>query len=432
MALKQPPAINISPASHNLANRSDALKLGLMVPEFPGQTHVALWRVGQAMREMGVKVQWLSTRRNSSEAECHDFLTEEAAQAHYVYPPSIAAALQAMLRSLSGVLRSIRYVATLPESDLKGKLRCLLMLPCAADLKIYCQRQGIGHIFAHSCADMAHTVAMCRLLGGPTYSLRLGGDLKVYGRDHRAKMRDAAFIAAAAQATGQQVIDEVGIAAERVYGIWFGVDTQRFLPAQNRVYEPDQLRILTVARLNRTKGHCHALAAVKQLLDQGIDVHYTLIGSGPFEPDLRQMAADLDLSERVTFTGAQGEFKVIQALQSHDVFVLPSVGLGEASPVAVLEAMSCGLPAVCSIIGGTPDIVTDGVDGFLFQQKDEQRLTEQLLLLARDVQLRKQLSQAARDRAVEAFDCRSSARCILEAIKTHTAIDFTAQATLDV
>jgi colanic acid/amylovoran biosynthesis glycosyltransferase len=399
-----------------------SMKLGLMIPDFPGQTHVAMWRVGQAMRELGVDVQFLSTHRAAAEARCHDFLIEEATRTHYIYPPNPVAVLVAMMGSPFGVWRSLQYIARLRESNLSNKVRCLLFLLCAADLKSYCQRHDIQHVFIHSCADAAHIGAMNFLLGGATYSLRLGGDLQVYGRDHDSKMSHAAFIAAAAEPTRQQVLDQVGIPAQQVYSVWLGVDTQRFVPPPNREFEVGKLRLITVARLNFVKGHSYAIEAIRSLLDKGLDIHYTLVGSGPYEAKLRQLINQLGLSDCVSLVGAQGESNVIKALQGSDVFVLPSINKGEASPVAALEAMSCGLPAVCSIIGGTPDIVTDGVNGFLVEQKDAKALAERLYQLAQDIDLRKRMSQSARERAVESFDCRISAQRILDAIKTHAGI----------
>lgn len=396
------------------------MKMGLMIPDFPGQTHVAMWRVGQAMRELGIEVQFISTQKAQAQAQCHDFLIKEAAQTHYVYPPNPMAVILTLIRSPGGVWRCLQYIAGLKESGLKDKLRCFLFVLCAADLAYYCQNQKIQHIFIHSCANAAHIGAMNFLLSGVTYSLRLGGDLEVYGSDHSSKMGQAAFVAAAAEPTRQQVLDEVGLPPEQVYSVWLGVDTQRFVPPSERELTSGKIRLVTVARLNPAKGHYYAIAAVKQLRDRGIDVHYTLIGSGPSEAEIQQQIDDLNLSDCVHLIGAQGESKVIETLQASDVFVLPSINKGEASPVAALEAMSCGLPAVCTIIGGTPDIVTDGVDGYLVPQKDANALAENIAKLAQDIDLRPKMSQAARDRAVKSFDCRISGQRVLDAIHTHT------------
>ena len=116
-------------------------------------------------------------------------------------------------------------------------------------------------------------------------------------------------------------------------------------------------------------------------------------------------------------TGTMSEAAVLELLQQADAFVLPSVGLGEAAPVSVMEAMACGLPVICSIIGGTPDMIRTGVDGLLIKQADEAALAEAMVLLAENVEERRRLGQAARERAVQFFDSRATARRLLEAIQ---------------
>jgi glycosyltransferase involved in cell wall biosynthesis len=108
---------------------------------------------------------------------------------------------------------------------------------------------------------------------------------------------------------------------------------------------------------------------------------------------------------------------VLKRLKESDVFVLPSFGLGEAAPVSVMEAMACGLPVVCSIIGGTPDMITNGKDGILVEQKDVDGLYSAFKMLLEDVEKRRKLGKEARLRALEAFDYRINAGKLLERIK---------------
>ncbi|CAN0592601.1 unnamed protein product, partial [Laminaria digitata] len=191
-------------------------------------------------------------------------------------------------------LRCLAYVFGLGESGLKAKLKTLAMLPAAAALKRTARQAGLEHLFVHSCADAAHLVAMVRLLGGPGYSLRLGGDLDVYGTDHAAKMRGATVVVPAARVNRDEIVERVGFPAERLVVSPLGVDTSRFVPA-SRSEQPDRpLRIVSVARLNPTKGHLDTLAALRQTLDAGVDATLTLAGAGPDEQTLRDEIARLN------------------------------------------------------------------------------------------------------------------------------------------
>src|SRR5690606_25789753 len=135
---------------------------------------------------------------------------------------------------------------------------------------------------------------------------------------------------------------------------------------------------------------------------------------------IRSEVQRMSLGEAVSFSGTLGEEDVLKLRQS-DVLVLASTGLGEASPVAVMEAMSTGMPVICSRIGGTPEMITDGVDGFLVDRGDEQGLASKLTMLAESAELRARIGAAARRRAVEQFDIRRTTLRLLDAIERHTA-----------
>src|SRR5262249_48982211 len=147
------------------------------------------------------------------------------------------------------------------------------------------------------------------------------------------------------------------------------------------------------------------------------DVRYTIAGEGPYRAEIEAEIQRLGLGAQVRLTGTMGESAVLELLQEADAFVLPSVGLGEAAPGSVMEAMACGLPVICSIIGGTPDMIRNGVDGLLIKQADEAGLADAMVLLAENVEERRRLGQAARERAVRSFDSRVTARRLLETIQ---------------
>ncbi len=168
------------------------------------------------------------------------------------------------------------------------------------------------------------------------------------------------------------------------------------------------------------KGHIYAMEALKILLDNGVKAHYVIVGDGPYERDIRVDIDRLDLTQHVTLTGTLGEEEVCRHLRESDVFVLPSIGPGEASPVSVMEAMAVGLPVVVSRIGGTPDMINDGVDGYLTEQKKPNEIARRLVELASSPEKRRSMGKLARKRALEQFDVRTTSEKLLNAIEKHS------------
>lgn len=396
------------------------MRLGYFIPEFPGQTHVFFWREAAALRELGAEVRLFSTRRPPPAACRHAFAAEGRRTTHYVYPPGNARALAALLARPAAARAALRYLAGLHESDWRGKLRGAGLLLCAADLVTACRRRPIDHLHVHSCADSAHVAALFHRLTGVPYSLTLHGDVPVYGRDQRSKMSAAAFVSVVTHDLQRQVVSQVGLPAERVPVIRMGVDTDAFREPEGRAGVAGRLHAATVARLAECKGHRFALRAVRELADEGLEVTYTLAGDGPDRGQVEGEIARLGLAGRVRLTGTLAEDEVRRLMQSADVFLLPSVGLGEAAPVAVMEAMACGTPPVCSIIGGTPELVSNGVDGFLTQQGNVAELKTALRALATNLELRRRLSRAARLKALRDFSHRRGGAALLDQVRRAT------------
>jgi colanic acid/amylovoran biosynthesis glycosyltransferase len=385
----------------------------VLVPEFPTQTHIFFWREALAMRRLGADVLFISTRRPI--ASCpHEFAAEAIPQTHYLSPPSPLSIVRHPIRLMKG----LGYVSRLQSSGWKDRLRVAAMSLPAVDLFDYCKHRSIDHIHVHSCANAAHVVAMLHHMGGPTFSLHLHGDLPVYGSEHQAKMRDALFIGAAARLHQQQVIDQIGISPSKTFAMPMGVDVDRLTPAARNdgSAHARELRVVSISRLHPCKGHVYALRAIRRAIDQGAKIHYTIAGGGDAEPQIHDEIAKLRLSDSVQVVGAVDEAQVIELLRNADAFLLTSIGLGEASPVAVMEAMACGVPPICSIIGGTPDMIEHGVDGLLVAQQDEAGVSEALLQLANNPMKRDKMAAAARDRAVRQFSVDITARKLLDTI----------------
>jgi colanic acid/amylovoran biosynthesis glycosyltransferase len=346
------------------------------------------------------------------------------AETRYLFPPplpSLARGIGSGGRSLS---RALSYLQSLKTSGLKTRIRHLFLLAAAFDLVQWAKLESIDHIHGHSCADAAHVLALARCAGGPPYSVTLHGDLEVYGTDHVQKLKAAAFVCAVGTHLRHQLVERAGVPGDRVIVTCMGVETAELATlGGDRCYTAGSLHLVTVARLHPAKGHLHALKAIRRGLEAGADLRYTIAGDGPNRDTLRRQLDELGLRDRVTLAGTLSEGGVFALLSKADAFVLPSIGLGEAWPVSVMEAMAAGLPVIASAIGATPEMITSGQDGILIPQRDEDALLENIMRLATDVDLRRSISKAARQRARQRFDVAGTARTLYDAIRASLAHD---------
>jgi len=388
-------------------------RFGFLIPEFPQQTHIAWWRVSEGIRLAGVDVQLLSTRR-STEPCPHPQLCRAAESTIYLWPPSAEDffVIPTVTHRLPAMLR---YIGLLKAYRGKRRLKTLALAFAALRLLHISRLRQLDHVFIHSCADAAHVGALCRALGGPNYSLRLGGDLEVYGSDHEAKMARATLVVAAAQSYEPRLINEVGVAPKRVMWSWVGTDTDHFRPQPNRIGD-EPLRIITVARLHPAKGYEFMVRALALLRNRGLDFSYRIVGAGPFEPQIRQLVRERGLKRHVSLLGSRSTDEIAELLRESDLFVLPTCGIGEGTPAAVCEAMSAGLPIVATRVGGLADMITEGVHGRLVPPSDAQGLADAVACIAQDRALGLRMGAAARAKALEQYDYRAVAKKILEKI----------------
>lgn len=395
------------------------LVLGYFAPEFPSQTHTWKWREIKTLRKLGVNVNLISTRPPTNGSCQHEFAPEAIRQTHYIFPPRLRSLL---IKAPSRISGAIRYARATHERSFRSFARISALAASACELVAHCQEQGVNHLHVHSCADAAHVAAIAHIWGGPRYSLTLHGDLSVYGADHFLKMKNASFVTTA----GPHLIPQVtalGIPPEIVVSNVMGVETDNFTPPDEERRGGGPLKVLSISRLDMTKGHVFALEAIKRLIESGEEISYDIAGEGPHRSAIEADIKRLGLGQTVRLLGGVSETEVAKLMQRSDVFLLTSFGFGEAAPVAVMEAMSTGLPVVCSLIGSTSELIDNGRSGFLVEQQDTAAIATHLRELGHSPQLRESIGSAARERAIQQFDCRRTAEKLLTLIlKTNSAI----------
>ena len=166
--------------------------------------------------------------------------------------------------------------------------------------------------------------------------------------------------------------------------------------------------LLTVARLVRRKGIDQVLLALPPVLESFPSLTYWVVGDGPERERLKELAADLGLSERVLFWGDLSDAELAAAYQLADLFVMTprsdeEKGDVEGLGLTYIEASLAGLPCIGSHSGGVPEAVQDGVSGLLVQEEDPVELSQVLMRLLGDSSLRKRLGEKGKARAEAMF-----------------------------
>ena len=174
----------------------------------------------------------------------------------------------------------------------------------------------------------------------------------------RIAFRRAALVTPVSAAL-QRAIEDYGVRA-RFRVVPNTVDTRLFHPAGEPTNEAPT-RLINVALHVEVKALDVLLRAFAHVAAKRSELTLTMIGGGPLTPDLKRLAAELGIDSRVYFAGRAEPSEIAEALRQADVFVLSS--LSDNMPLAVLEALSCGVPVAATAVGGVPEAVGD--DGVL-------------------------------------------------------------------
>jgi glycosyltransferase involved in cell wall biosynthesis len=156
-------------------------------------------------------------------------------------------------------------------------------------------------------------------------------------------------------------------------------------------------RVLFVGRLHPVKEVQYLLGAMKMVHQELPEAKLILVGDGEEREHLENLTDSLGIRECVEFAGRVPHERVKDYMNQAEVFVLSS--LSEGFPVTILEAMACGLPIVATRVGGIPDIIEDGTNGYLVDTMNQEQLAEALLKLLQDEKLRRDISGNNREKA---------------------------------
>lgn len=205
-----------------------------------------------------------------------------------------------------------------------------------------------------------------------------------------------------------------GVDRDRVTVVPSGVDCERFRPSgldeRTRArttfgISVSEIAIAAVGALEPRKGHRYLIEAIAPLAQSGLAVKSFIAGHGSIRVDLEKEIAQLGCAPRVAMLGRIDDPR--ELLWASDIFAMPS--LNEGLGVAALEAMSCGIPAILSAVGGLREVVEHDVSGILVEPTRPDQIAAAISRLADSAELRAKMGAAARARVETNYSMASMA-----------------------
>ncbi|MEY2410548.1 MAG: colanic acid/amylovoran biosynthesis glycosyltransferase [Verrucomicrobiota bacterium] len=267
-------------------------------------------------------------------------------------------------------------------------------------------------IHAHFGQEGLRALALRELgvLRGPLLTTFHGSDMSSYLRKHGQHVYDDLFqkgdLFLPISARWQAALVRMGCDAGRIIIHHMGIDVGRFQFRPRRLNAGERPRLLSIARLVEKKGIEFAIRATAKL--SHLDFQYDIVGDGPLRRSLEQLIDSLGVAERVRMVGWKEQSEVLKLLDQAHVLIAPSVtgrdGDQEGIPVAMMEAMAMGLPVLSTQHSGIPELVEDGVSGFLVPERDVPALAHRLETLLKYPERWPVMGEAGRRRVEAGFN----------------------------
>lgn len=405
------------------------MRLGIVVTEFPKTTETFILRdVMQFVRE-GHEIRLYHMSRFRKHDKVHDFARPTLGWARtfgFLFDRRVLGAVgRALLRKPLTVTRIKwdlltgfwRHPVTLAKS-LALIPKCLAV---AEDLVAW----GADHVHGEFAS---HPATCCWIVGrmtGLPYSVSCRAhDIFITQDMLDRKLGEAAFIRTITNYNVGFLRDRVPAIADRpMHVIHSSLD-----PDQVPALEPTPdgpFQVLYVGSLEVRKGVEFLLHALCEAGDGLGDWRCRIVGGGPSEGSLRELARTLGLADRVEFLGPQPHEEVSRRYAQAHVVVTPSIigpgGRTEGIPNVVIETLAHQRPVITTRVSGIPELVEDGVTGFLVEPEDSAAIAERLLKVRAEPAAAHAMACRGRRRVEEEFNVVINARRQLDLFAAHTA-----------
>jgi N-acetyl-alpha-D-glucosaminyl L-malate synthase BshA len=270
------------------------------------------------------------------------------------------------------------------------------------------EQQGLDLLHVHYSIPHSTAAYLAREMSGVPYVVTLhGSDVTILGSDssylpvNTHTIEEADAVTAVSKFMADEAHQRLGIQKE-ITVIPNFVDERTFAP---NLYEEERVkaeRDIVVSHISnfRSVKRVHDLVYAMAIVEKQVPgARLMLIGDGPERHSVEKLVKSLGLQQKVFLTGFRSD--VANLLGCNDAVVLCSET--ESAPLTLLEGMSSGLPVIATSVGGIPEIIQDGVNGFLVPPKNPEAIADRILQLNAEPTLRTRLGKAARETVLQRY-----------------------------
>jgi len=403
------------------------LKIAYFINHYPKVSHTFIRREIQALERLGVEVQRIALRGwHGPLPDAEDLLERE--RTRYVLQRGgwrlLLLALGRLLSSPGRFLQALGVARRMARESGRSLPYHIMYLAEACRVLSWTAAAGAQHVHAHFGTNSVEVVMLARILGGPRYSFTVHGPeefLAPMGLEE--KVHRASFAVAISSHGCSQIFFRTRFEDwAKVRQVHCGIERSFYADADGSAGQATN-RLVCVGRLCEAKGQLLLVEAAASLLAEGIDFELILAGDGPLREQLETLIRTTGLAGRVRITGWISSLEVRAQLLAARALVLPS--FAEGLPVVIMEAMSLRRPVISTYIGGIPELVRHGENGWLVPAGSVEELTTAMRdCLSRPIEQMQRLGAAAYDRVIARHDVDTEARklAVLFAEATETAL----------
>ena len=367
------------------------MKIALLVNEFPSssETFIQSQMTGLLDRGHDVTIYTGSVSR--------DLCTHEDLSKYNLLGRTICPAIpqQKFIRVLKGVRHILRVALKNPLPMIRA-LNVFRYRVNAASLTLLYQ---VMPFLEHGSYDLIHCQFGTLGLQGLRIKQVLGGQPKlvtsfrgfdatmnVHNRPEMYKelFAEGELFLPVSHSLKKRIVDQ-GCPEEKIVVLPSGIDCDKLTYARRTVAPGEQVRVMTIGRLVEKKGIAYAIEAMARVIESGRPATYDIVGEGVLRGQLERVIEERGMQTHIRLLGRRTHDETIRLLQSAHMLMAPSItaadGDQEGIPNVLKEAMALGLPVISTRHSGIPELVEDGVSGYLVNERDVDALALRLSYL---------------------------------------------------